>query len=55
MNKKGDYKIRSNRELATLFNNLNTVAILKSQRLGWAGDTYESRGPTYMDSHKMKI
>lgn len=43
----GGYEIRSNKELATLFNDPNIVAILKSQKMRWAH--MASRGPTYTD------
>lgn len=36
-NKEGDYEIRSNREVNNLFNEPNIAAMLKSQRLRWAG------------------
>lgn len=38
------YEIRPNRELATLFNDPNIVAILKSQRIRWAKHIWRAEG-----------
>jgi len=43
-NEEGSYEIRSNRELIALFNNINIVATLKSQRLKWAGHVWIAEG-----------
>jgi len=53
-NYEGEYKIRSNRKLMTLFNNTNFIATLKIQRLKWAGTCMMSRGPAYTDNYYME-
>jgi len=43
-NEESGYEIWSNRELIVLFNDINIVATLKSQRLKWAGHVWRAEG-----------